>query len=386
MSMKKYYLAIFITIDLIITASAPLAARAAWPEGVKCYTDDNCPGAYACIKNPPTNEPSTPGTCIYSQDLYNQLKANNPSLGITNDNKPTVDTSAKINFTPQIPIPNTTISGTIAVDGNLIANYTGALYTYALNIVGVLAIIILMMAGLIWLTSHGDGGQIGKAKKMISGALIGLFLILGANILLRTINPDLINLKPINNITNTKEVVINLVCCNYENTDGKITGIETNTDDCKTKKGSAIPNALIYDGKCEKLGCLIIGSTNPDNTINIKGCHDTFNIKGPDILGITYHYSSSPCNMLSYCFKKSGGDIGINECANIQDGTAVPAPDPGYCYGGKFFSSEEGGKGEPCGNNGGSTCHAKCDGKDIWGGRSCKSGLWCCDSKGGWKD
>lgn len=110
-------------------------------------------------------------------------------------------------FTPQISIPgsefqqgvSTTVghaSGSV-MSSDLLARYIKAFYNWGLSIVGVLAVLMLMAAGVIWLTSGGDSGKIGNAKKMIAGSLLGTFLLVGAYFFLNTINPDLTKLPAI---------------------------------------------------------------------------------------------------------------------------------------------------------------------------------------------
>jgi len=76
-----------------------------------------------------------------------------------------------------------------------ISEYSFGLYSFALNIASILAVLILMAAGVIWIISGGDQGKIANAKKMIAGSVTGLILLVGANLILSFINPDLIKLK-----------------------------------------------------------------------------------------------------------------------------------------------------------------------------------------------
>ncbi|MDD3435011.1 MAG: hypothetical protein PHY76_00685 [Patescibacteria group bacterium] len=76
-----------------------------------------------------------------------------------------------------------------------ISEYSFGLYSFALNIASILAVLILMAAGVIWIISGGDQGKITNAKKMIAGSVTGLVLLVGANLILSFINPDLIKLK-----------------------------------------------------------------------------------------------------------------------------------------------------------------------------------------------
>lgn len=78
-----------------------------------------------------------------------------------------------------------------------ISEYVFAIYNYGLTIVGVIAVLILMAAGILWIVSGGDSGKITKAKEMIMGSVTGLLLIVSMSLLLSYINPDLVKQKPI---------------------------------------------------------------------------------------------------------------------------------------------------------------------------------------------
>ena len=73
-----------------------------------------------------------------------------------------------------------------------ISEYAFAFYSFGLNIVGVLAVLVLMAAGVLWIVSGGDTNKIARAKKLIAGSATGLILIVGANLILSYINPELV--------------------------------------------------------------------------------------------------------------------------------------------------------------------------------------------------
>ena len=99
-------------------------------------------------------------------------------------------------FTFQIPIPGLTKLSTVECGDTCeipwISEYIFAIYTYALTIGGLVAVLILMAAGLLWIVSGGDSGRITKAKQMIIGSITGLLLLVSINLFLSYINPDLI--------------------------------------------------------------------------------------------------------------------------------------------------------------------------------------------------
>jgi len=74
-------------------------------------------------------------------------------------------------------------------------DYMMVVFNYALMIAGILAVLVIIVAGLQWLTSGGNSDTIGRAKKRLGGALVGLFLAYGSFFILGQINPALTNLR-----------------------------------------------------------------------------------------------------------------------------------------------------------------------------------------------
>lgn len=98
-------------------------------------------------------------------------------------------------FTWQVKIPGMANLSTVECVDKCeipwISEYVFGVYDYLLSIAGVLAVVILMAAGLLWIVSGGDAGRIGQAKKMITGSVVGLMLLVSMNLLLTYINPAL---------------------------------------------------------------------------------------------------------------------------------------------------------------------------------------------------
>jgi hypothetical protein len=76
-----------------------------------------------------------------------------------------------------------------------IGEYIGAVYKYAVAVAGILAVIMIIIGGLQWLSSGGNTDMISSAKKRILGAIIGLLLAVGSYTILYNINPELVNFK-----------------------------------------------------------------------------------------------------------------------------------------------------------------------------------------------
>jgi len=78
-----------------------------------------------------------------------------------------------------------------------LGEYWIALYKWAVRAISVLAVVMIIIAGVQWMLAAGNVGQISQAKDRITGALIGLVLILGTNLIFSFINPELIFFRPI---------------------------------------------------------------------------------------------------------------------------------------------------------------------------------------------
>ncbi len=75
-----------------------------------------------------------------------------------------------------------------------IGEYIAAIYRWAVPVGAILATVVIMAAGVIWLTS-GGAGTLSTAKEWITNAVIGLLLLVGSYVILNIVNPDLVRLQ-----------------------------------------------------------------------------------------------------------------------------------------------------------------------------------------------
>ncbi len=68
-------------------------------------------------------------------------------------------------------------------------------YNLAITIAGILAVMMIIIAGVQWVTSGGNSEMITSAKKRIGGALTGLLIAYLSYTILNTINPALVDLR-----------------------------------------------------------------------------------------------------------------------------------------------------------------------------------------------
>ncbi|PLX27762.1 hypothetical protein C0583_00785 [Candidatus Parcubacteria bacterium] len=93
---------------------------------------------------------------------------------------------------------NTSSSFIPKADTSSIAKYIKSIYQYAIGVVGIIATVIIMINGLIWITSMGNASRISGAKDWIIAALTGLALAMFSYTLLWIVNPDLVKFKDLN--------------------------------------------------------------------------------------------------------------------------------------------------------------------------------------------
>ena len=104
----------------------------------------------------------------------------------------------------QIPIPNVEFKPIIKCTTpgdenkncvNWIAEYIAGIYKYAIGIVGILATVVMMIGGVVWILSGGNASTAGEAKAYIAASLTGLIITLTSYMILNIVNPNLVSFK-----------------------------------------------------------------------------------------------------------------------------------------------------------------------------------------------
>ena len=96
----------------------------------------------------------------------------------------------ELNYTPMEAIPG--IDPSNSCDFYF---YVVATYNFCLAFVGVAAMVMIIIGGFMYTTSAGNNASMGKAKEVITDAIIGLALALLGYLLLYIINPDLVSVS-----------------------------------------------------------------------------------------------------------------------------------------------------------------------------------------------
>lgn len=204
----------FLRIALFITAIIfPLAASA---QVGPCAADDTCAGSQVCIGpegsrlcyqtcNPaaatgatdacPTGETCGRPTGI-GQDVCTEAPAST--------SEPVGETPPEVPFTPitpvlGVPIPGADLTAPTRDNGVVrvafLAEYINAAYRYLSTIALVVAIVMCVYGGFLYLGASAGIGQIQRGKKIITDAIVGMLIILSAYAILNIINPQTVNLK-----------------------------------------------------------------------------------------------------------------------------------------------------------------------------------------------
>ncbi len=314
--------------------------------------------------------------------------------------------STSIQFTPQIGIPNSEfqVGASVAVGSeangkttsDLMARYISAFYNWSLTIVAVIAILMLMAAGLLWLTSGGDSERINQAKKLISNSLLGSALLISSWFLLHIINPNLTSLPVIETVA-IRGISIDLGCCEK----AKISGKSEMTTSTNCQSGFYKNQRLNGEGKCSLMtSCgTKIGAT----------CLVGHSVKCPDGYTSDMSGGKSCLENEKCCYKNESG---LDEQCGQKDDLSFCQPGKISCPGdleiNLFLTGVPCGSGlvccyldandkhgansgswAECGSNPGATCIAggkwynKCPSaySPSSGGADCKTGSWCCFPK-----
>lgn len=98
-------------------------------------------------------------------------------------------------------------NGQYICEVNWLGEYLTWIYNYALKIIGILAAVMLMAGGLLWLVSGGDAGKIGQAKEIIIGSITGLIILFSSYLILVQVNPNLVKMRAISIGNLSKDII-----------------------------------------------------------------------------------------------------------------------------------------------------------------------------------
>lgn len=207
------------------------------------------------------------------------------------------ESSGALKFTPQVGIPGFMSEYVFEESSAIpIAELMKSLLNYGVQVIGLLAMVVIMVGGLIWATAGGNSNKTGEAKQWIFSGLGGLMLILFSYVLLRTINIKLVNfnIPTIETISGTK---INIH---------------------KSNQQQIFEDVGYFDGSC---------AATFGNPANNQGCCIAYNSKiGPDTLnGATLCWQNDKYNdAAGTCDKFIRNYVRKNTVARMNSSETLP--------------------------------------------------------------
>ncbi|HPN96905.1 MAG TPA: pilin [Candidatus Moranbacteria bacterium] len=228
--------------------------------------------------------------------------------------------AASSKYTPMENIPGFENAG-----GDF-AVYMTNIYKFGVWAIGIAALLMISVGAFSYLTSAGNNAQMGKAKEIITNAIIGVVMALTAYLLLYTINPDLVKIKSISNggsgsgneNKENKEECIN----NCEKSKCKDM-VDEELSECSDKCKSGCNNnsdgdKICNDGKCTKADNAINNNSSNINPSTLKsivvageGCNPANSSDGLGSCG----YSQALPKIRKWC-----GITDSSFCSKVQSG------------------------------------------------------------------
>lgn len=104
-------------------------------------------------------------------------------------------------FVPLAPAPSNSSLGQIYNSSDF-SGFVSGLFTAAISIGGILAVLRLSYAGYIYMTQDAWSAKI-SAKEIIGDAVLGLLLLLSIWLILHQINPDILKLDVLSSLNNS---------------------------------------------------------------------------------------------------------------------------------------------------------------------------------------
>ncbi|HTK04796.1 MAG TPA: pilin [Candidatus Eisenbacteria bacterium] len=148
------------------------------------------------------------------QDALGETEQFRPRLSI---NVPTVTFEKIVRSTVPGEVGATALD---VIDVPWIANYVAGVYRYATSVATIIAGVMFLVGAFGYLTAGGDASRVSKAKERITNAVIGLALVLGAYVMLLTINPDLVSLTSLQIRTVAKKTFVTITPSAYQQVTG----------------------------------------------------------------------------------------------------------------------------------------------------------------------
>jgi hypothetical protein len=142
-------------------------------------------------------EPLGPGDGTFSANCARKTEC---ALGVYDADQPKIQSCWSQYTTVSECSPSNTVTCEIVqvyvspVGKSLLYGYVGQIYRYVAFIGGLIAVFIIIVAGIMWTSAGGNSEAISNAKAMITRSLVGLVVLFLSALILYTINPTFFTL------------------------------------------------------------------------------------------------------------------------------------------------------------------------------------------------
>ncbi|OGL85647.1 hypothetical protein A3I40_00045 [Candidatus Uhrbacteria bacterium RIFCSPLOWO2_02_FULL_48_12] len=216
-----------------------------------------------------------------------------------------------IKFKPAVQIPGFNVPAEgIDITPTTVGEYIKAIYTFSVYAGSILAVVVLMIGGFMWLTSGGNVSQVGQARTYIGGAIAGFVLLLLSWTLLQMVNPRLVEFRSlvINSVENIPLPTSGCCVCEGATDDDNecdLVLIDTqNTTgmcECEVNGQIAPPTGVASEADCDAIAAsqgtncaFTMSSASSSQDIVLKKCQ----AKYPNL---TCSVQTSRCNLINVC-------------------------------------------------------------------------------------
>ena len=179
------------------------------------------------------------------------------SIPFVNAAKPKIiipEPQVNLGFNYSPPDCTTNVKGETVCKVNWLGEYVSGVYNLAIKMGGLIAAIMLMVGGILWLVSGGDVSKVSQAKDILADSIIDINILLSSYLLLALVNPNLVNFNELDlNVAQDK---------NFPDTEA-------------TEGGTALPEEFRDACAAAKAGdlgpCQALGKSAPSNLAKAPG-------------------------------------------------------------------------------------------------------------------
>ncbi len=208
----KIVITIFLTTSALLffftlQAKAEPVAGCAYDKKVD---QDYCPNGYIpvtnenCAGDPPPGKPDC--CCTLAGHLLINSQYDNEGNKINQIKKDAEPQKPRDIIAPKlsVTIPGFTKFSTVKCDDQnpdckipWIGEYIQGIFNYSIMAIGILAVIVIMIGGLLWLSAGGNSSRISSGKEFVKNGILGTIFAICSYLLLFIINPDLTIFRPV---------------------------------------------------------------------------------------------------------------------------------------------------------------------------------------------